>query len=88
MANIKSAEKRMRQAQRRRDQNRADRSRMRSQVKKLHEAIAAGDGKLARELLAPTLRLIDDTAGKQVTHRNAAARTKSRLALAVGKLPQ
>jgi small subunit ribosomal protein S20 len=86
MANIKSAEKRIGQTARDREQNRSQRSRMRSAVRQLREAVSAGDVGKARELLPDTLRLIDTTAQKKVIHRNAAARTKSRLVQAVARL--
>ena len=86
MANIKSAEKRIRQSEIRRARNRTYRSRMRSAVKDLRIAIDSGDGEKARELLPATLGLVDSTSRKSVLHRNAAARTKSRLTRAVAKL--
>jgi len=86
MANIKSAEKRNRQNIVRRAANRARRSTMRTAVKKLRTAIETGDADRARELLQPTLSLVDATAQKGVIHANAAARYKSRLSRAVAKL--
>jgi len=86
MANIKSAEKRHRQNLERRDRNRARRSRMRSAVKKLRQAIDAGDAEQAQTLLRPTLSEIDATAQKGVIHANTAARYKSRLSKAVAGL--
>ena len=86
MANTKSAEKRIRQTEVRRNRNRAYRSRLRGAIKDLRQAVSAGDEKRARELLPQTLVLIDTTAQKQAIHRNTAARTKSRLAKAVGSL--
>jgi len=83
MANTKSAEKRIRQAERRRDRNRAVRSELRSTVKTLRQTIAAGDGEAARALLPKTASMIDSTARKGIIHANAAARTNSRLAKAV-----
>lgn len=86
MANTKSAEKRNRQSLKRNERNRALRSRMRTAVKKLRAAIAGGEATQARELLTTTLGVVDATAQKGVIHRNAAARTKSRLTLAVNAL--
>ncbi len=83
MANTKSAEKRARQAQQRQRRNRAHVARMRTAVKRLRGAVAAGDQKQAGELLGKTLRVVDATAQKKIIHRNAAARTKSRLTRAV-----
>ena len=86
MANNPSAIKRNRQTVGRRLRNRSQRSRMRTAIKALRQAIDEGDGKTARELLPEALRLVDSTAQKGAIHDNAAARTKSRLTLAVAKL--
>lgn len=86
MANIKSAEKRIGQTERDRERNRSRRSRMRRAVRELREAVSSGDASKAQELLPGTLELIDSTAQKKVIHRNAAARTKSRLSQAVANL--
>jgi len=86
MANIKSAEKRSRQSIIRNTRNRSIRSKMRGAVKTLRAAVESGDKAKAHELLKPTLSLVDMTAQKGVIHRNAAARTKSRLTRAVSKL--
>ena len=86
MANNPSAIKRNRQTVVRRLRNRSQRSRMRTSIKTLRQAIDQGDSATARALLPETLRMVDATAQKGAIHRNAAARTKSRLTLAVGKL--
>jgi small subunit ribosomal protein S20 len=79
MANHKSALKAARQAVIKRQRNRAARARARSQVKQLRQAVASGDSKLAGELLAPTISLLDRSAQSGMLHRNNASRTKSRL---------
>ncbi|MEM1202912.1 MAG: 30S ribosomal protein S20 [Acidobacteriota bacterium] len=86
MANTKSAEKRMRQNEKRRDRNRQHRSRMRTAIKKFRSAVEAGDATQARELLPSTLTIVDASASKGIIHRNAAARTKSRLSKAAAAL--
>jgi small subunit ribosomal protein S20 len=86
MANTKSAQKRARQSEIRRDRNSAARGRMRTAVKKLRKVVAAGDKAQAAELLPATLKLVDATAQKRIIHGNTADRTKSRLAKAVQKL--
>lgn len=83
MANKESAKKRNRQMIKRRARNRGHRSRMRTEIKRLRTAIESGDAQTARELLPPTLGMVDSIAQKGVIHRNAASRTKSRLARAV-----
>ncbi len=86
MANSKSAEKRIKQAEVRHDRNRADRSKMRTAVKRLRAAVVDGDPARANDLLPGTLSLIDVSARKRIIHRNAAARYKARLTYAVRKL--
>jgi len=66
--------------------NRAQRTRLRSQVKRIRKALSDGDAEAARGLLTATLSLIDHTAKLGALHDNAAARTKSRLTRAVNKL--
>ena len=79
MPNHKSAEKRMRQNEKRRDINRGNRGRLRTGIKKLRAAIEGGEAGSAQELLPATVSLIDKAVQKGVLHRNAAARYKSRL---------
>ena len=79
MANHKSAEKRVRQTERRNEVNRRNRSRLRTQIKSLRAAIEAGDQDEAKTLLAKTVSVIDKAIQKGIIHHNAAARYKSRL---------
>ena len=83
MANTKSAEKRMRQSEKQRARNRADRATMRTAVKKVRGAIDAGDAQQAETLLKEAIAVIDRTVKKNVLHRNTGSRTKSRLTKAV-----
>jgi len=83
MANTKSAEKRMRQSGERRERNRANRSTMRTAIKRVRGAVAAGDVKAAEDALKGAIQVIDKSAKKHVVHRNTAARAKSRLAKAI-----
>ncbi|HYR77125.1 MAG TPA: 30S ribosomal protein S20 [Pyrinomonadaceae bacterium] len=78
MPNHKSAEKRVRQNERRRLVNRSNRTRLRSSIKDLRGALD-GDAKQAVALLPKTISEIDKAVQKGVLHRNAAARHKSRL---------
>ena len=80
MANIASARKRARQAEIRRRHNAALRSELRSAIRSVRKAIAAGDKKGARTVLARASSVIDSIADKRIIHKNAAARHKSRLA--------
>ena len=86
MANMASAEKRVRQSQKRRARNRSYRSHLRTEIKKLRQAVEAGDAETAKTLLPTTLSVVDRIAKHGVIHRNAAARTKSRLSRAVAAL--
>ena len=79
MANHKSAEKRIRQNEKRRQINRQNRSAMRTEIKKLRSALTLGDTARAQELLPAIVSIIDRSIQKGVVHRNAAARYKSRL---------
>lgn len=79
MANHKSAEKRARQTERRTAVNTNRRSRMRNSIKKVEEAIAAGDKKAARSALQAAQPEIQRGAISRVIARNAAARRVSRL---------
>ena len=85
MPNHKSAEKRMRQNEKRRAVNRNNRSRLRTGIKKLRAALAGGDSGETQTLLPQTVSLIDKAVQKGVIHRNAAARYKSRLTTAVNQ---
>jgi small subunit ribosomal protein S20 len=78
MPNHKSAEKRVRQNEKRREINRGHRSRLRTGIKKLRSALE-GDAAGAQALLPETISLIDKAIQKGALHRNAAARYKSRL---------
>jgi small subunit ribosomal protein S20 len=79
MPNHKSAEKRVRQNERRRNINRHNRTKLRTSVKKLRGALDATDKSAATGLLPVTVSEIDKAVQKGVLHRNAAARHKSRL---------
>jgi small subunit ribosomal protein S20 len=88
MPNHKSAEKRVRQTAKRNEVNTRNRSKLRTQIKKLRSALASGDKKQSQELLQPTISLIDKSVNKGVLHRNTAARYKSRLTAHVNELAQ
>ena len=84
MANTRSAEKRNRQAQKRRALNVQVRTSVRSAVKKAREAIVQ-DPAAAKPTLQAALRVLDKAASKGILHKNAAARRISRLARAAAK---
>jgi small subunit ribosomal protein S20 len=86
MANHKSAEKRIRQNEKRKTINRANRSKLRTQIKKLRTALGSHDKAASGETLAPTISLIDKAVNKGIIHKNTAARHKSRLTRHVNEL--
>ena len=86
MPNHKSAEKRDRQNARRNAANTANRSRLRSQVKKMRAVLDAGSLHESRAMIAETVSLIDKAVQKGILHRNTAARHKARLTARVNKL--
>jgi small subunit ribosomal protein S20 len=85
MPNHKSAEKRVRQNEKRRDVNRNNRGRLRTSIRKLRAALTTGDANTVQELLPATISTIDKAVQKGVIHRNAAARYKSRLTTRVNQ---
>jgi small subunit ribosomal protein S20 len=82
----KSVLKRIRQTARRTEVNRANRTRVRTAIKRLRAALAAGDAAAATSLFAPTLAAIDRGIQKGVLQENTANRYKSRLTLAFNAL--
>jgi small subunit ribosomal protein S20 len=80
MANSPSSKKRARQADKRAEINKARRSRMRTFVRKVEEAIATGDFTAASEALRAAQPEIMRSVTKGVLHKNTASRKMSRLA--------
>ncbi|MDE2624181.1 MAG: 30S ribosomal protein S20 [Betaproteobacteria bacterium] len=83
MANSAQAEKRARQAEAQRAHNMSQRSTLRTAIKKVRKAVAAGDKTAAQAVFNSATSTIDRIADKKIIHKNAAARTKSRLSAAV-----
>ena len=86
MANSAQAKKRARQAEDNRQRNAGQRSAMRTSIKKLQTAIEAGDKEQATTAFQAAVSHLDRMARKGVIHKNAAARSKSRLNNAVRAL--
>ena len=86
MANTKSAKKSARQAIRKTNVNKARRSRLKSSVRKVEEAIASGDKQAAAAALKEAEPVIARIAQKHVVHRKSASRKVSRLAKRVGAM--
>jgi small subunit ribosomal protein S20 len=80
MANIRSAEKQRRQAEKRKARNRAGKSNLRSALKKARTTIAGGDAD--KETLATGFSVIDKAAKSGLIKENTANRYKSRLSAA------
>jgi len=86
MANHVSALKRARQTEFKTERNRANTSRLRTALRTIREAIAAGDKKKAEEIYRSAASAIDKAVQKGVLHKNTASRYKSRLKVRVNKV--
>ena len=86
MANHKSAEKRIRRNERRREINKARVSRIRTFLKRVELAIASGDQSSARDALKAAQPEIHRGVTRGVMHKNTASRTLSRLSKRVKAL--
>lgn len=85
MANIKSQIKRNRQNEKRHERNKAVRTSLKTATKKVHAAVAAGDGEAATARAGEASRAYDKAASKGMVHKRTAARHKSRLAKAANR---
>jgi small subunit ribosomal protein S20 len=86
MPNIEGAKKRMRQNIVLREKNRSVKRSLKTQCKKVLEAVTAGNVEQAEKELSQSAKVLDRAAARKVIHRNAAARTKSRLSAKVKTL--
>jgi small subunit ribosomal protein S20 len=86
MANSAQARKRARQSEMTRQHNASLKSALRTAVKKVRKAVAAGDKTAATAQLQASQAVIDRVADKKIVHKNTASRTKSRLAQAIKAL--
>jgi small subunit ribosomal protein S20 len=86
MANTSSAKKATRKIAARTEVNKARRSRMRTYVRKVEEALASGDKAVATAALLAAQPELMRAAAKGVMHKSTASRKVSRLALRVNKL--
>ena len=87
VANIKSAEKRAKQAVKRRAHNMAARSKLRGSIKKVLNAIGAGEKAEAAAALKAAQPVIDTMVTKGIIHANKAARHKRELNAKIKALP-
>jgi small subunit ribosomal protein S20 len=79
LANHKSAIKRIKQNEKRRDRNRIFRGRARTFITKARNAIAEGDAEAAEVATMEAVSALDKAAEKGVIHKNNASRRKGRL---------
>ena len=86
MANIKSQIKRNRTNEEARERNKAGRSAVRTEIRKVRALVEAGDKAGAEAQLRVASRKLDKAVTKGVFHRNNAANKKSRMASAVNKM--
>jgi small subunit ribosomal protein S20 len=86
MANTAQARKRARQSVVRNKHNSSLRSMLRTAIKRVRQAVEAGDKAAASAVLQKTTSVIDRVADKNIIHKNKAARHKSRLSAAVKSL--
>lgn len=86
MANSAQARKRARQSVKQNEHNSSLRSALRTAIKRVRQAIAAGDKSAAATVLSSATSVIDRIADKEIIHKNKAARHKSRLSAAVKAL--
>lgn len=86
LANIKSAKKRVITNQVRAERNKAIKSRVKTYVKKVDAAVAAGDKAAAEAALPVAIAEISKATSKGIFHKNTAARKVSRITKAVNTL--
>lgn len=86
MANIKSQMKRIKTNEKRRLRNKAVKSELKTYIRRVREAIAAGDREAAEAALRLAGKKLDKAAAKGVIHRNQAANRQSKLAVQIAKM--
>lgn len=86
MANIKSAKKRISVIQKKTLRNKMVKSRVRTSIKKVDAAIAAGDKEAAAAALTGATSELSKAVSKGIFHKNTAARKISRMSKAVNKM--
>ena len=86
MANIKSQKKRIITNEKARMRNKAVKSELKTAVRRVREAVAAGDKEAAQAAANKASRLMDKAASKGVIHKNQAANRKSGVQSLVNKM--
>ncbi|HHU75335.1 MAG TPA: 30S ribosomal protein S20 [Firmicutes bacterium] len=88
MANTKSALKRIRQAEKRRQRNKQIKTRIKSTVRDYLNSLGEEDKESAHQKLISAIKTIDKATSKGIIHKRTAARKKSRLAKKLNKVQQ
>ncbi len=86
MANIKSQKKRIKTNEKARQRNKTVKSELRTHVRNVRTAVAAGDAAKAAELARVANRALDKAVSKGVIHKNQASNRKSAISLSVNAL--
>ena len=86
LANIKSAKKRILVTETKTARNKAIRSEVKTSIKKVEAAVAAGDKAAANEALPVSIAEIEKAASKGIFHKNASARKVSHITKAVNAM--
>ena len=86
MPNIKSSAKRGQLAKARNAKNKAEKSALKTAVKKFDAAVNAGDKDAAASTFKAAVKAVDKAAGKNLIHKNNAANKKSKMAHKLGTM--
>jgi small subunit ribosomal protein S20 len=88
MPNTASAKKRLRQNSVRRDRNRSIKRALRTQCRKVREAIDSGNAEQAESEFRQAAKELDQAGARRIVHPNAAARLKSRMSAKIKAMKQ
>jgi small subunit ribosomal protein S20 len=86
MPHTASAKKRLRQSEKRRERNRSTIKSLKTFLRRVETAVAAGDATKLQEECSLAAKKHDQAAAKGIIHKNRASRVKSHLATAMAKL--
>ena len=86
MPNIKSSKKDVIRSKIAYEKNKADKSEMKTVIKKYEAALAGGDRAVAETAYKAAVQIVDKAVTKGILHKNTAARKKSSMALQLNKL--
>ncbi|MDQ1316959.1 MAG: small subunit ribosomal protein [Candidatus Poribacteria bacterium] len=86
MANLKSSQKRIRSNERKRVRNVAVRTNIKTEVKRVEQAIEQGNYEVAKKMLSEVSSTLDSASIKGIIKKNTGSRNKSRLAKKINDL--